>query len=176
MRVHLYLPPPPHPRLPSVFDRTKLSLAQRGRQTRVAGSKQWGIECESLEMRNGIKRFRGDSLAFIRVISVSVQEFKNVFRKSLCFRFSAKVQLTSWLESSDGTEANFNYSIQSRNWDVDAADILLLSDENAVSQKSRWFTRSGKITSCSYWQAFIPDEPYPVKHTAHKHPLLYAHW
>ncbi len=46
-------------------------------------------------MRNGIKRFQGDALAFIRVISVSVQEFKNVFRKSLCFRFSAKVQLTT---------------------------------------------------------------------------------
>lgn len=45
-------------------------------------------------MRNSIKRFERDTLAFIRVISVSVQEFKNVFRKSLCFRFSAKVQLT----------------------------------------------------------------------------------
>lgn len=43
---------------------------------------------------DGIRRFQGDTLAFIRVISVSVQEFKNVFRKSLCFRFSAKVQLT----------------------------------------------------------------------------------
>lgn len=47
-----------------------------------------------LAVRNGIKQFEGDTLAFIRVISVSVQEFKNVFRKSLCLRFSAKVQLT----------------------------------------------------------------------------------
>lgn len=34
-------------------------------------------------MRNGIKRFEGDTLAFVRVISVSVQEFKNVLG-SLC--------------------------------------------------------------------------------------------
>lgn len=87
-------------------------------------------------MRNGIKRFQGDTLAFIRVISVSVQEFKNVFRKSLCFRFSAKVQLTSWLAGSDGTEAKFNYSTQSRNWDVNAADIQRLSDENTGAKES----------------------------------------
>lgn len=138
--------PPPRTRLWQ--DQTVISPAAKT-NTSVTGSKQWSSECESLKLRNGIKRFQGDTLAFIRVISVSVQEFKNVFRKSLCFRFSAKVQLTFWLMSSNRTETNSNYSMQSRHWNVNAIDILLLSDENTVSQKSRLFTRSGKSTL--YW-------------------------
>ena len=145
MRLHLYLPPPlsmtgPNCHLPSKEDKL---VSPEANNEAVMNVSHFRWETAS-------KRFQGDTLAFIRVVSVSVQEFKNVFRKSLCFRFSAKVQLTLWLESSDGTETNFNYSTRRRNWNSHATDILFLSNENPVSQKSRLFTRSGKITSSLY--------------------------
>lgn len=44
-----------------------------------------GGECEPTRGEGTTSNVpKGDTAAFTRVISVSVQEFKNVFRKSLC--------------------------------------------------------------------------------------------
>lgn len=88
----LAAPLPPAPPL----DNTKLSLDEDKHVSLEANTE--AVSVSHCVGEDGIRRFQGDTLAFIRVISVSVQEFKNVFRKSLCFRFSAKVQLTLWLE------------------------------------------------------------------------------
>lgn len=57
-------------------------------------------------------------------------------------------------------ETNFNYSMQSRNGDVNAAEILFLSDENTLSHL---FTRPGK-TKFKFVFLYLRDHIQKVGH------------
>lgn len=63
--------------------------------------------------------------------------------------------------------------MQCRNWNVNVADILFLSDENTMSQKSRMLARSEEVSSSFYWYILIPDEPHKFSTCAASYIVTY---